>query len=380
VGRDDAWEETTAEYERQHPNVAITDEIVGGGADWRTPLKAKASAGAMPDMFKLEGKADYELFKEFCLDITDQPFAKYFTAPAREAATFEGGRLGAAPLLLEGYGYIYNKDIFADAGISGYPRNFSELKRASATLQANGVTPFASGFGTWWVIGLHFTNAVMAQQPDPLGFIEALNNGTAEIPGNKLFKEWQNVFDLVLANCEDNPLTQDHHTQVTVFVNGDAAMMQQGNWKQTLVYEGFPDMQMGFAPISFNDDTKAMDRIPVGVPMFLAVNKQSTQAEIDVCLDFLDWFMTDDFAKTAMTDKFQSIPGYNTVDPNDVKGALAKDILEFAVAGKTIPWVFGYYTAGVVKEWGDLTQAYVGDQFDFDTLLVKMQESWDRNK
>ena len=114
--------------------------------------------------------------------------------------------------------------------------------------------------------------------------------------------------------------------------------------------------------------------------MFLAVNKQSDQAKIDVCLDFLEWFMTDDFAKEAMTDKFQSIPAYNTVDPNDVQGALAKDILDFAVAGKTIPWVFGYYTAGVVKEWGDLTQAYVGGQFDFDTLLEKMQQSWDKNK
>jgi raffinose/stachyose/melibiose transport system substrate-binding protein len=353
---------------------------VGGGADWRTALKTKAAAGEMPDLFKLEGKADYILFKEFCLDITDQPYIKYLTEPAKKAASFEGGRIGAAPLLLEGYGYVYNKDLYKKAGISGYPRNFSELEQACAKLKASGITPFASGFGTWWVIGLHFTNVPMAQQPDPLGFIEDLNSGKAKIPDNKIFKEWQNVFDLVLANCEDNPLTQDHNTQVTVFFNQDAAMMQQGNWKQTMVYENFPEMKMGFAPISFNNDTKAMDRIPVGVPMYLAVNKKSDQAEIDACHHFLDWFMTSDFAKTAMTDKFQSIPTYNTVDPGNVKGALAKDILDFAVAGKTIPWVFGFYTAGVVKEWGDLTQAYVGKQFDFNTLLEKMQQSWDKNK
>jgi raffinose/stachyose/melibiose transport system substrate-binding protein len=376
----DPWEEMTAEYERQHPSVSISSELVGGGADWRTALKTKAAAGEMPDLFKLEGKADYELFNEYILDLTGQSFVDYFVPVAKASAMFDGKNVGAAPLLLEGYGYIYSKKIFKDVGIADIPRNFSQLKDVCATLQGAGITPFASGFATWWVIGLHFTNIPMAHQPDPLGFIEGLNNGTAKIPGNKIFKEWQNIFDLVLANCEDNPLTVDHNTQVTMFANGDVAMIQQGNWKQPRIYDVDPDLPMGFVPISFNNDTKAMDRLPVGVPMFLAVNKQSSQAEIDVCMDFLEWFMTDDFAKMTMTDKFGSIPGYNTIDPATVKGDLSQDILRFAVAGKTVPWVFGYYTQGVVKEWGDLTQAYVGGQFDFDTLLRRMQESWDKNK
>ncbi len=240
----DAWEELTDEYERGHPGVSITNE----------------------------------LFNEYIFHLSDQPFVDYFVPAARESATFDGSRLGAAPLLLEGYGYIYNKEIFKEVGITGIPHNFSELKRLCATLQANGVTPFASGFGTWWVIGLHFTNVPMAQQPDPLGFIDNLNAGMARIPRNPVFKDWQNVFDLVLANSEDNPLTVDHHTQLTMFVNGDVAMIQKRDWKQPGVYEVDPDLQMGFAPISFNDDTEKMDRLPVGVPMFLAVNQKSTCA------------------------------------------------------------------------------------------------------
>jgi len=376
----DPWEALTAEYEKQHPGVSISSELVGGGADWRTALKTKAAAGEMPDLFKLEGKADYTLFNEYVLNLTGQRFVKYFVPVAKKAATFDGKNVGAAPLLLEGYGFVYNKDIFKRVGIAEIPRNFSELKKTCATLKQAGVTPFSSGFATWWVIGLHFTNVPMAHQPDPLGFIDALNAGTAKIPGNKAFKEWQNVFDLVLANCEANPLTVDHNTQTATFASGGVAMIQQGNWKQPRIYEVNANLPMGFVPVSFNDDTKAMDRLPVGVPMFLAVNQKSSQAEIDVCLDFLEWFMTDDFAKMTMTDKFGSIPGYNTIDPATVKGDLSQDLLRFAVAGKTVPWVFGYYTQGVVKEWGDLTQAYVGRQFDFATLLSKMQESWDRNK
>ena len=122
-------------------------------------------------------------------DLSDQPWVKDLVKGTDEPMT-KDGKLYGMPIGVEGYGYIYNKDLFAKAGITELPKTLSQLEAAAQKLQAAGITPFENGYGEWWVLGNHFVNIPFAQQEDPNAFIDGLNKGTEKITGNEVFEKW----------------------------------------------------------------------------------------------------------------------------------------------------------------------------------------------
>jgi len=374
----DGWEVMSQQYEAANPNVNLETEIVGGASDWRTLLKTKFAAGKGPDIFVIEGYSDYQLWKDYIEPLDGEPWTAHLLPIAESAATIDGKIVGI-PLAIEGYGYIYNKDLFRKAGITKLPTTLTEMSDTVRQLKSHGITPFASGFGTWWVISNHFTSIPFAQQDDPMAFINALNNGTAQIPGNKAFTDWRNAFDLVLANCEPNPLTTDHNTQVTLFATQQVAMMQQGNWKESVIYETDADLDIGLLPIFTSDDPTKADRIPVGIPFFLCVNSQSSPAEQQAAKDFLAWLVGTPEGSAYLTETFGVIPSFDNIEASTL-GGVSRDVLAFAKEGKTIPWMFSYWPDGAVTEFAELGQQYAAGIFNFDAYVNNLQTAWDRLK
>ena len=56
------YEKEIAAYNEIHPNVKINLELVGGGTDWRSTLKAEISSGQAPDLVVMEGASDFATF------------------------------------------------------------------------------------------------------------------------------------------------------------------------------------------------------------------------------------------------------------------------------------------------------------------------------
>ena len=256
----DQLAEMIKEYEAEHPNVKVKLETVGGGADYGAALKAKFASGEEPDIFNNGGFKELELWKEHLADLSNEPWAEHVLPIGKVPMTDEDGKLYGMPVNLEGYGFIYNKDLFEKAGITEAPKTISELKDAAAKLKAEGITPFSAGYGEWWVIGQHLLNIPFAQQADPLAFIDGLYDGSETFIGNKQFEDFKQVLDTELEFANDNPITTDYNTQVTLFASGETAILQQGNWTENMILEINPDINMGFLPIPLNDDAEA-DRL-----------------------------------------------------------------------------------------------------------------------
>ncbi len=373
----DAWDEMAKVYEQAHPQVKLQTEVVGGASDWRTLLKTKFAANKAPDIFIIEGYSDYQLWKEYIAVLDDEPWVDHLLPISKDAAT-QDSHVIALPVTIEGYGYIYNKDLFKKAGITKLPTTFSEMKQTVQTLKSHSITPFASGFGTWWVISNHFTNIPFAQQSDPRAFIADLNAKKTKISGNPEFLAWKKAFDLVLQNCEPNPLTTDHHTQVTMFANQDVAMIQQGNWKQSVIYETDPDLDIGLLPIFTSDDADKANRIPVGIPFMFVVNKQAPPERVEAAKQFLAWLVGSEEGQHYLAERFEVIPSLDNVQASENLGGVSKDIVAFAQKGMTIPWMFSYWPDGAVNEFSDLAQRYVAGLDSFDTYLGNLQSTWDR--
>jgi raffinose/stachyose/melibiose transport system substrate-binding protein len=367
------------EFEKVNPNIKVIDETLGGSADWQTILKGRFAADEGPDVFNIEGPAQYELWSENIADLTGEPFTETAIASALKALNINGRQYGM-PVNFEGYGYIYNKDIYADAGITALPTTHSELAAVAQKLEDAGHTAFGTGYATWWVVGLHMLNIAFAQQDDPIEFMDDLTKGTASIAKNKVFQDLKNLVDLTVEYGEDNPLTTDHNRQIQLIANGDVAMIQQGVWKEVPIFKANPDIKIGLVPLLINDDTK-MDRVPVGVPWYFVVNAQSTTAEQEAGKKFLDFMANSDVGRRYAVEEFGFIPAFKGVSGEGL-GGVGQDILAFAEKDKTIPWVFGMWPDGFAQQdaFNNL-QAYVAGKQSWEETLQSLDESWqDRSK
>lgn len=368
------------EYESLHPGVNIEVETVGGGADYGAALKAKFNSNDKPDIFNNGGFTDLDLWVEHLEDLSDQPWVENLVDVAKEPMTKDGKLYGQA-LNLEGYGFIYNKDLFEKAGITEKPTTLAELEAAAVKLQAAGITPFVNGYGEWWVLGNHFVNIPFAQQADSDAFIDGLNKGTEKITGNETFDQWTQLFDLTLKYGNKNPLQTDYNTQVTEFATGKAAMTQQGNWTQVAISETNPEINIGFLPMPINNNAADMDKLPVGVPNNWVVHKNSTVKE--EAKAFLNWMVSDKVGQRYITEEFKFIPAFKNIEADEkVLGQLAADIIDYSKQGKTISWNWFKFPGGEASsnEFGDAMQAYVGGQKTKEQLLEAFQKTWDSLK
>ncbi len=370
------WNNFTGEYSAVHPDVTFTNEIVGGGAQWMPVLKSKFAAGQGPDIFIVEGPAQYDVFSDYIVPQNGAPWIGRAAAFAREGLNIDGDYMGM-PVNLEAYGYIYNKAIFEEAGVTQLPRTLDELRAAAEKIQAAGYTPFGTGYGEWWVMGLHLMNIPFARQDDPQAFLDALNAGEVTMAENPQFQALQRLIDLNVEFGERNPLTTNNRKQVELFVNNEVAMIQQGNWKEKDILAADANARIGLLPMPLGNDPTEGDRIAVGVPFYFVINGDAsakTQAE---AASFLDYLVGSETGKEYLVQKFGFIPAFGDVEPVGL-GGISRDIIAYADQDKAIPWMFGQFPDGMPNEFADAIQAYIAGQTDWQGTLERMDASWAR--
>lgn len=373
----DQLQEMINEFEAEHENIKIKLETVGGGADYGAALRSKFASGSTPDIFNNGGFKELELWKEHLADLSNEPWVSSLLPIGAVPTTDEDGTLYGMPVNLEGYGFIYNKDLFEQAGIDTPPGTISELKAAAEKLEVAGITPFSAGYAEWWVIGQHLLNIAFAQQDDPEAFIAGLYDGTESIVGNEKFQEFKEVLDTEIKFANDNPLTTDYNTQVTLFASGQTAMLQQGNWTENMIYEINSDINMAFLPIAISDNAAESNRLPVGVPNNWVINKNSEHLE-EAKL-FLNWMVSSDTGKRYITEEFAFIPAFDNIQPSGL-GALGQSILSYSTDDKTIPWTWFMWPDGANQEFAAIIQEYAAGRIDYETVLDRFQATWDNFK
>ncbi|GBF78448.1 hypothetical protein PA598K_07093 [Paenibacillus sp. 598K] len=370
--------ELKVEFEKEYPNIKLDIQTVGGGADYDAALKTKFASGDAPDIFSNNGYAKLDMWEERLEDLSDQPWVGDLVPLAAEAIT-KDSKVYGLPLNLEGFGYIYNKDIFEQVGIASPPRTYSELEAAAKKIQEAGITPFANAYQEWWLVGSQGISNAFANQDDTDAFIAGLNDGTASIAGNEHFKNWAKLMQLTLDYGNRNPLTTDYNTAVSMFANGEAAMTQNGNWAQAMIDGITPDMNIGFLPMALSDDVERSGKVTIGVPVNLVVNKDSDAKE--EAKTFLNWLVTSDIGKEYIVKKFMFIPPLTTIQstPEDM-GALAADLQSYIDRGEIFAHNAGKFPDGVAQEFGSVIQEFLAGRVDADKWAENMQAAWDKLK
>lgn len=354
------------EYEKE-TGVKVEVETHGGGEDYGALLKAEIASGSEPEIFNNGGYTALVPYMDRATDLSNEPWAANLIPTSKTPATVDG-KLYGMPMNVEGYGLIYNKDLFAKAGITEEPKTLSQLKDAAAKLKAAGITPFEAT-NEWWSMGIHLVNVGLAHQPDPKQFIDDVKAGTQTIKGNAVFEQWLDLVDVIFDNAQDNKMTTDYATQVAEFASGKAAMMLQGNWTQGDIDKIDPALNLGLLPLPISDEEGT---ILVGVPNNYVVNSKSEHPE--EAKAFLNWLVSSETGQKYLTKEFKFIPAETNVTAD------AADIGQVAVAvqeksATALGWNWDMFPDGVTQGFGAAMQEYLGGQLDRDKLLEKLDKA-----
>jgi len=366
-----------AEY--QSENLHITIEIESLSADeYPSQLSTKFAAGETPDIFRVLGYSGLETWVEYLEDLSDQPWVDIMQENTKAGITYEENIYGM-PLGIEGLGFIYNKDLFDEAGITEVPTTFSEMEEAVDKLNEAGISPFVSSFAETFNPGFFATNNAFAKQEDPTKFMDELNDGTATFVENEIFNQWLDLIDIEINNAHKDPMAIGYSEQVTDFATEQGAITLSTNSLQSLLDEINPDLNLGMMPMPLNDDADLNDRLFSNVPFYWGIHNESEVK--DEAKEFLTWLSMTDAGEKYITEEFKHIPPFTTMEANlNSIGSLANDLQQYSNEKESLEQEWNKFPDGLAPELGSALQKYVAGESDREELLTEFQRLWDSMK
>ena len=368
--------EAMQEYAKLYTEKTGVDVKVitgGGSSDYNTVLKAEMQSGREPDIWVIEGKSGYDLWKDKIADQTGAEWTKY-----TGSAYLDGDKVVGFPVSIEGYGLAYNKSILDKAGIDpatltnvdALTAAFEKLDSMKAELGLDMVVSMVAGTttGMTWVTGLHNFNVYLASglERGDSTIIDKVLAG--EVDEARFHDYCQYVALLFKYSTQDMLLNGTQDSQLAAFANGKAAFYHQGNWMDPNLVKLSPDFEIGYAPHAFlHEDT---DGILVDAPSWYVVN---VNGNVQEAIDYLNSLPLTEEGVDYMLNKAGMFVAFNNVESkSDLP--LTKAVIDWFNAGKTYSWQqyklpdgFGMGTLGQYYEL--LAQEVI----DVDTFEIMMK-------
>ncbi|MEM1505111.1 ABC transporter substrate-binding protein [Domibacillus sp. 8LH] len=370
------FEELAKQYEEEHPEVDINVQTVGGGNDYASALKSKFASGDEPAIFNINGAVDVQQYRDRLIDVSDTKAAGAALEGTLESVTEDGKVLGL-PYNQEGYGFVYNKEIFEKAGVDADSiKSMEDLTKAVKTLDSKkdelGIDAvFAFAGKEKWTEGNHGSNSFIADDFNG-SVMEAFQ--AKELPFTKA-EQYKEYIDLQNKYSVQPVLSLDYSQQVEeLFSTGRVAMIKQGNWVYPTIEQMDPELaeNVGIFPIPVDGEMK----MPVGVPQYWAVNKNADEEAQKAAKEFLDWLYTSDEGKEAVLTQFKFIPAYEGYDADKIADPLSKTIYQYAEEGNTQGWVFLGYPVGWSDILGAHLQKYLAGEASWEEAIQAAKNDW----
>lgn len=323
--------------------TGIPIEINFNGRDIRMTLQPALDAGEAIDIFDEDIERVANTWGNYLLPLDSYVSASYPTTGGKPysqvvnktlldlARKLGGGSIRNIPYQPMAYVVMYNKDLFAKAGITALPKTWDETLEACAKLKAIGAAGFTVddaymaclfGYTINRLVGLD-TALAMAARNDFSG-PQVLRFGQI----------WENMArsGYITAASAANVWPQG---QINDFATGKAAMYLNGTWLPNEIKENAPNMKWGsFAFPSIDASGDGPEANNFGAQSF-GINKNTKYP--DEAFQFIAWMTTGQW-DVALAQETIGIPVANDSRwPN----ALAEAKVVVDNTTKRLPWAVG---------------------------------------
>jgi len=356
--------------EKAEKNIDVTIQLEMPPSDNAAQiLKTRLASNDAPDVFSLHAINNIPQFSKagYLMDLSDQPFADKLLDSITPAVTSPDGKVVAVPLESLSWGYLYNKQIFSEQGITP-PTTLSEMKAVVEKLKAANITPFLLSYKDAWVPQLFLPLAVGAlinTEDKEKDFVDRMNKDEGSF--NEL-KSMFEIIDLVNKNGTDRALEVGADDGASAFAQGKAAMWVQGPWYAETILKSNPDMDFSVAALPINDNPNAT-MINVSVSTSLAVYSGTKNKE--VATDFINYILDDkdsnDFFQSL---KFNPLAKVHTFESYP----WLQKATEFVKQGKS--YQDPSIPQSVKDEVGKALQSYFVGQLSQDDVMKALDKAW----
>lgn len=258
--REDAFLELAKRYEAE-TGIKVKFDLYAPSETYSQKVKAAAQTNTLPDVFGVLGESrDLASFIKsgFVADLSDslskdggwrdRLFEKALDVNQFKAGNPYGVTPGVygIPLDMTTIQFVYNKDLFAKAGLDPEraPRTWQEFMTAARALQEAGIPPLVGGFGEIWMLDALSSNWAMNIMGEEKFFDTYRGKVKYTDP------DWVQVLSLFKEMVDEGAIvpgavTMVNKTSEQTFANGRAAMAFNGSWCVN-VYKGMnPTLNYG---------------------------------------------------------------------------------------------------------------------------------------
>ncbi len=244
-------------------------------------LQTRLSSNDAPDLFTLHASADLPTYQKagYLADLSSQPFVSTLYPNVRETVSIDG-KVYAVPFESTVWGYLYNKDIFEECGLT-VPETIDDMKNAVKVLKEKGYTPFLLAFQEQWVPQLMTALALGGKVS---GHVPDWTKRMYEDKGS--YQEVADIFDiieLIMENGTPRAMETGSEQGAANFANGKAAMFVQGTWSAESILSVNPKIRIGVGALPVNNDP-ACTRINLATTTSLAVYAKTQERDLALSL------------------------------------------------------------------------------------------------
>lgn len=398
---DEAWQELAATYTEQ-TGVPVT-VLTAADGQYSTTLQSEMAKSEAPTIFNIGNATAAQTWDEYTYDLKDSALYNHLTD---KSLTVEyNGKVAAVANCYECYGIIYNKTILGDyctmdnAVVSSIDEinNLDTLVAVAEDIN-NRVDEINEQFGyelteafasaglddgSSWRFSGHLANMPLYYEfkDDNVDLIA----GEGEITG-KYLDNFKKVWDMYVNTSDADPMTLNSgaYNAETEFGMGEAVFYQNGDWEFSALtneengYTVTAD-DLAMMPIYFGVDD-ANEGLCVGTENHWAVNAKAPQEDIDSTLAFLEWVITSDEGRDAITNKMGLSAPFDTFTGDYASNnAFAACAGEYMANGKTsVAWSFN--ATPNVDDWrADVVAAltaYTTGSGDWSAVEKAFTEGW----
>lgn len=347
-------------------NIEVTIDLEMPNPDQaKQVLQARLASNDAPDIFDVHAN-DLSTYDKagYLEDLTGQPATETLYETVKNTVMNEG-RIIALPLESLSWGYLYNKKMFSELGLTP-PQTLDEMKAVVEKLKQADKKPFLLAFQESWVpqlmTALSLGGIVSSEHQD---WIEKMNKGEASYADvSDIF----NIIDLIMENGTAKPFEVGNEAGSTDFANGKAAMWVQGPWNAETILKVNPEMEFGVAPLPVSNNA-AGTMINLSTSTTLAVSKTSKNKE--VALDLLNYFYDEKDSSTLFQElKFNPVSSVHQYEVFP----WVNEASEYVAQGKAYQDL--KLPNGVTDEQAKLLQSYFAKEVTKDQFISSMDKAW----
>ncbi len=391
----DQWK-ALAEAYTDETGVDVTVVTAASGT-YESTLKSEIAKEEAPTLFQVNGPVGMATWKDYCYDLSNSDFYSHVKSDDFVLKSDDDSQVLGVAYVIETYGIIYNKKIFADycatsgAKVSDISEinSFDKFKEVVEDMQSKkdelgilgAFTSAGMDSSSDWRFKTHLANLPIYYEYKDDGI-----DTTDAIKGTYL-DNYKAIWDLYINNstCEPSLLSGKTGEDATAeFSLGEACFYQNGTWAYgDISGNDVADEDLGMIPIYVGGEGEDKQGLCTGSENYWCVNKNASEDDIKATLDFMNWCITSDTGRDSICNDMGFVTPFDSfTEEYQPENPLVKIANEYVESDKTpVPWLFPTMPSETWKNnVGSALLEYAQGTGEWDAVKTAFVEGWAKER